>query len=389
MGSLFGGGSSSTVTQTSDTNVVTQDQLDAFNEQVNKNIVKSVVSQAQSSSSGVTQINNTDVGLLVASGHADINLAIKDTQTARVSLKALEKSIQTSKLRNTIANQLAEQLANKTNTNTFNKLVASASASMQSGLFSGLLDPGSSASSDVNTNITTNVTTQQTTNLKNIIKSLVSTNDAVNSYKKCFNNIFQEKNTNIAGAIASGYATINISDITNQLATSETSCSQSTSQVNNITSALTQLMGIKVIQSAATTTKSQSTDTAVSKNVKKGLGDLIDGILGFFKGTLGMIIVAILVICCLGLSGYSVYSKMKSKSATQQQVTQSTDGPGPDDQPSSGDGPGDDLASGSSVPNPDDNPDSGSGDDSDDQSKKGGYYDSSISLPYRFFDLLS
>ena len=364
MGSLFGGGSSSTVTQTSDTNVVTQDQLDSFNEQVNKNIVKSVVSNAQSSSSGVTQLNNTDVGLLVASGHSVINIAIKDTQTAKVSFKGLQQSLQTSKLRNTIANQLAEQLANKTNTNTFNTLVAKASSSMQSGLFSSLLDPGSSASSDVNTNITTNVTTDQSTNLQNIIKSLVSTNDAVKSYKKCFNNIFQEKNTNIAGAIASGYATINIGDITNQSATSETSCSQSTSQVNNITNALAQLMRIKVVQASTTTTKNKSKDIATSKNVKKGLGALIGSILGFFSGTLGMILIGVLVLCCLGLSGYSIYSKMKSKSSDQPKKSNS-----------------DVTADGSPAGDV-------SADDSAYGDKQGGYLnDSSITLPDRFWDL--
>ena len=370
MGSLFGGGSSSTITQTSDTNVVTQDQLDAFNEQVNKNIVKSIVSNSQESGSSTSNLINTNVGLLVASGHSDINLALKDTQTARVSLHALQQSIQTSKLRNTIANQLAEQLANKTNTNTFNKLVANASAKMQSGLFSSLLDPGSSASSDVNTNVTTNVTTDQTTNLKNIVKSLVSTNDAVKSYKKCFNNILQEKNTNFQGVIASGYATVNISDITNQSATSETSCSQSTSQISNITNALAQLMGIKVTQSSTTTTKTQSTDTAKSTNIKKGLGALIDGILGFFKGTLGMILIVVLILSCLGLSGYSIYSKMKSNSASQQQLQQ----PDPTQDPVSSDQDqtsGNDSNSAGNVQN------------------GAGYSDSSISLPDRFFDLLS
>lgn len=366
MGGIFGGGSSSTVSQSSDTNIVTQDQLNSFNEQVNKNIVKSIVSNAQSSSSGVTQLTTTDVGLIVATGNSDINLANKDTQTAKVSFKGLQQSLQTSNLKNTIANQLAEQLANKTNTNTFNNLIAKASANMQSGLLSGLLDPGSSASSDVNTNVTTNVTTDQSTNLKNIIKSLVSTNNAVKSYKKCFNNIFQEKNTNLQGVIASGNATVNISDITNQLATSETSCSQSTSQVNNITNALAQLMGIKVVQSSTTTTKTKSTDTATSKNVKKGLGDLIDGILGFFSGTLGMILIGVLVLCCLGLSGYSIYSKMKSKSSDQQQL-QSPD-------PNQGNSNGD-LNQDTTIQ--DTNP------------AQGGYSDSSISLPDRFWDLLS
>jgi hypothetical protein len=244
MGSLFGGGSSSTVTQTSDTNVVTQDQLDSFNEQVNKNIVKSVVSNAQSSSSGVTQLNTTEYGLIFASGHSVVNLEL-DTQNRRVSLKGLQQSLETSKLRNTIAKQLAEQFVNNTNTNTFNKLVAKAQSSIQSGLFSFLLDPGSSASSDVNTNVTTNNTIEQLTILENIIKSLISTNNAVQSYQICFNNFLQEKNTNIAGAIASRYDTINISTMP--------SCSQSIFQINNITYDLMQLMDIKVIQNTNST----------------------------------------------------------------------------------------------------------------------------------------
>jgi uncharacterized membrane protein YebE (DUF533 family) len=144
--------------------------------------------------------------------------------------------------------------------------------------------------------------------------------------------------------------------MTNQTATSETACKQNTSQVNNITNALAQLMGIKVVQASTTTTKVKSDDDATSKNVKKGLGDLISSILGFFSGTFGMIIVAVLVLCCLGLSGYSIYSKMSSNSASQQQ-SQSQD------------------------PN--------QGNSTVDPNQTGGYSDSSISLPDRFFDLLS
>ena len=61
----------------------------------------------------------------------------------------------------------------------------------------------------------------------------------------CFNNFIQEKNTNFQGVIASGYDTINISNMP--------SCSQNISQINNITSGLMQLMGIRIIQAADST----------------------------------------------------------------------------------------------------------------------------------------
>ena len=332
----MGGSSSSSVTQESDTNVTTQSSINAFNEQVNKNVVNSIMKNAQQSGGSITQLDTTNVGLLVASGHSTINLSLKDKQKARLSFKAIQESLQTSKLKDSLANQFAEQLANKTNTNTFNKLVSNAQSSMTSGLGSSLLDPGSSSNSSVDTNIKTNINTKQTTVLKNIIKSLVATNNTVQAIKTCFGNVFQDKTTNFQGVIASDYATVNISDVTDQIASAVLSCNQTSNQTNNIASSLAQLMGIKVSQEATTTTKTESTAIAKSKNVKKGLGDLISSIFGFFKGAIGMVIIGVIILCCLSVSGYVVYSKMKSKSSAQK-------GDPLPDQP--GNGPSDDISS--------------------------------------------
>lgn len=306
MGDLLGGSSSSTVTQTSDTNVVTQSDLDAFNEQVNKNVINSIMKDAQRAGGSQQLIDTTTVGPLVASGHATINANMSDTQKARITFQAIENSAQSAKIRNTLANQFAEQLANKTNTNVFNNLVSKAEAKMKSGLLSSLLDPGSSASSDVNTNITTNINTSQSTTLKNIIKSLVATSNTVKSIKSCFFNTFIEQNSNFAGVDASDYATVNINDTVNQIANSVVTCNQRSNQANNVAAALAQLMGIKVVQSSKTTATTKSTAIAKSSNVKKGLGDLL-------SGPLGMIICGVIILCCLVLFGFSVYELMGKK----------------------------------------------------------------------------
>ena len=314
------GGSSSSISQNIQTNIVNRSTLNAFNEQVNKNIANIVMKSAQNASIGSTQLDTNNIGVISATGHSIIKFDNDNTQNSKISLAALQKTVQTIDLKQTMANQIAEQLKNSVSDSTFNKLVSNAQSSMSSGFLS--IPGGGGSSSNVNINSVTNVSTDQETNLKNITKLIVETNADTQSVKKCFTQVLQQQTTNFAGMYATDYATIDITNKNTQIATSFATCKQLTDQTNSVTEKLASAMGIKVAQTAQTTTKTTSTATAKSKNVKKGLGDFIDGIInsvgGLFKGVLGMIIIGVVLIASLGLSGYAIYSKMKSKKNNQE-----------------------------------------------------------------------
>jgi hypothetical protein len=338
------GGSQSTVTQVVNTNIINQSTLNAFNEQVNKNIANIVMKSAQTSGGNITQLDTTNFGIIAASGHADVTVDNDSTQNAKLSFKAIQQSLQTINLKESIADAIAEQMKSSMNNNTFNSLISQASSNMQKGFLSL---PGGSSSSNVNTEQNTNISTNQTTNLKNIVKSLIETNASTNAIKNCFANVLQNQTTNFAGIYASQYATVDITNKTNQIAQTFATCQQMTQQTNNITTKLASIMGIKVQQSTTDTVKNKSTATAKSTLIKKGLGDFIDGIINtlgnFFKGTLGMIILGVILIACLGLSGYSVYAKMKSSNKNKQSSSTTTPTQtNKDDDSGDGDGSGDD-----------------------------------------------
>ena len=305
----MGGSSSSAITQDITQNIVTKSTLNAFNEQINKNIANVVMKNAQNSGGNITQLSSTNVGIMVARGHSDINFTNNDSQNAKLTFQAIQSSLQKLDLKQVMSNQIAEQLKNSTSASTFNKLIGHAQASMKSGIGS-FMDGSSHVSATVNANIKTNINTDQETTLKNITNLLVQTNANTDAIKNCFSNVFQNQQTNYAGIFASDYATVDITNQVSQIAQSVATCKQLTTQTNSVTSQLASVLGLKIVQTSKVELKNDISSTTKSKNVEGGIGAMIAGILGAFTGPFKIICIVFLI-GCMGCSLFIFMSKKK------------------------------------------------------------------------------
>ena len=310
-----GGGSSASVTQNINNSTVTDNDLKAFSEQVTQNVINSIISTSQKSNANIIEQQSQMFGPLYATGYGQININNINKQSAKISLTSVQNSLTTSNLSQLIAQNMASQIKNSTNAATFNKLVSNAESKMSSGVLSGILDIGSGGSSaDSNTNVTTNITIEQETKLTNIIRNIAQTNSNISNVKTCFSNMYQSQSEIFKGAYASGHAIINITNNNTQISSNIAKCLQSGDIVKNIAQNLIQKMGLKYVGDVKASNKTIAKNTAKSTDIKKGLGSLISSILGFFKGTFGMILGFIIIIVCLILSGCSIYSLSRSHS---------------------------------------------------------------------------
>ena len=301
----MGGSSSSTNTVTSNTNIVTNDQLNLLNKNTNDFVANTVVNQAATCSAGMNLSQAVDLSNFVAG--EDFNLNTNQSQEGKLTFSCVQVSKFQSDIANGILEKMTAALSSTYSTTALDKLSQTAKASAQS-QFAGT---GPSVSANTNANYTFNQTTNIDKNLTNVLENSITNNLNLNDISDCIASINNSQTIAAVNAHAGRNAKIVINQ--NQAANIVTKCIQEKGTTNKITDSAVRTLDLQVQNTATIKKTSDITQTTASKSesvglfqsvgqgistAAQGIGTAIGDVFGAMLGMWAMPIVICVVICC-------------------------------------------------------------------------------------------
>lgn len=289
--------SKSKIVEQNNTLVMTENDVNSVNQQLNNFVANAVVNAASSCSASVNQSSKISIRNLEAKG--DINLNTSTVQTSVVDFSC----INVTQVRNDIANQLITQMMssieNNNSADVLAKMNATAASKTTQGAGSAILNPFSKTSnkSDVEQINNYQQYTKNNTNIENIIKNSVEVGFTSNTLNSCISSVSQQADYQAENLKAGGNITLvnSVQQGTQLMA----KCVNSTDVGNSVTSNVLNYFGVQVKSDTETKVASESTGTATSESKSAGVNDIISsvgtaigsifgGIFGSIFGALGL-----------------------------------------------------------------------------------------------------
>ncbi len=273
---------------------ISRSDLDLLNEQMSTFISKNIIDNASTCSPSSTQTAGMTIGNIVAKGKdSTVNIGDGSSQKTNITLECLQQSLQQSNINNNIATTMMTQLTNNISADTMTKLVNDA----ESGAKTGFLNPlaFSDSTSAVNTNVNNIQLNYMNKKLQNVIKNTVENVTKNRNASECGTKISQNLSRKIGDILALDGGAVNIQFTTSQVAESIATCQQFNSQVADVTSQVANTLGVKIDETQAQKTSTQSDAKVASKAETSGLEDLVSAL---FSGLIGTYALSVCAICC-------------------------------------------------------------------------------------------
>lgn len=342
----MGNSSSSSVTNTNNTLIVNDTDINILNQTLNSAVANTTINDAKQCSSSINQLQSVNFGPIKSEGDVTINLT--QNQTAAMTFSCLNTSSVQNQISNTMLANMMNSIESTNSSDVLAKLDAQASASQTSGIIPTSFGDSTSSNANNTTNFTQRNTNYQ--NLQNVVQNCITNNFTTNTLSSCIAKVNGGQEVQTQSITSGGNVLIAVNQ--DQAASVFTQCIQQANVGNSITSGLLTTLGVKT--TVANETKVQNELTGESTATQTlgascpGCGNSCSSCGGSWIGSLIVIVILVIVL----VVGFIVVKKlMKGK----------------------GDGDGDG--------------DGDKGIDAEDDDQKGGYLQNILSDGYKLFKL--
>lgn len=288
---MGGSKSKSKITNENNTKIVNRSDINILNEQINSSTSNTATEAAKSCSSSVNMTNMIDLSGTVTEGDWNIGTSSsKDpNEDCAVELsqniKSTFKCVQASSVRNDMAQKMVEtvmsNLENSADASVLNDMNSAAAAAAETGSISMPGGGGSSSSSEVENINNFESITETNKNIENIVKNSVENNFSSKDAQECINKVNAAQGLDASGAVIKG--NLNMCKFkSDQVADIFGECMQSSDVGNKVLNDITRDLGITIKEDSSTAVENESTSTAESTAVQKGvigeIGEVLEGI---------------------------------------------------------------------------------------------------------------
>lgn len=268
--------SKSTVHQEENVLVMTENDVNLVNQQLNNFVAKAVVKAASACSSNILQTSKITIRNIEAKG--DVDLTTSSKQQAYLDFSC----INTTQVRNDIANEMIGQMMssieNNNSVDVLSKMNAVADAKAKQGAGAAILNPFSSTNSQSDVEQIKNYQqhTKNNTKIENIVKNAVEVGFTSENLSSCISQIQQSAEYQAENIKAGG--NIKLIHSAEQGAQSFTNCVNETNVGNQVVSKLMNYFDIKTKSDTETKVKTESGGVAETSSYSAGLDDVIASI---------------------------------------------------------------------------------------------------------------
>lgn len=292
------GGSKSKSAQTINNNTVNKNYINTLNEKMMEVGVNTLVENANSCSSAVTQNNDCYVGNIT--GVKKLVIGGTQSNVAKVNFSCVNETQASNDMSVSMVSKLASELQAMNGTSAATDLNAALSASTKSG-FGGY----GSSSSKSNQNVTNNVTNETIQNITNTFKSKLNNNFTSKTVSECIGKTTQTNKQKIGNVTDVEEAEISCIQ-SNSLEQVQT-CKAMSSAINKSMEEAIEELGLKIEAENITTSETKTKAEVKSETVTTGpieeLGNAVSGIfesigLAFLGPFFPIILICCCIICC-------------------------------------------------------------------------------------------
>jgi hypothetical protein len=301
------GQNKSKVSNVNEQTYINKSQIDVLNHSITNQIANSQVNQAANCGAGLVQSQNISFDNF----HSDGDITISDILQGQVGTLSFSCR-NNQEVRTEIANQLYQEMMNSlresNSTNIMAELEAEAKAKLESGFASW---GGGTSNSDVDNSINWTVTSEPYQEIKTVIENTIENNFTANNLSECNSNLMQDQNISFSNFSTSNEGTIGIFGIKqNQGGDVYAQCIQNQGISQEMTSIITNVLGVKVENDNTNISDSIQKGYATSETINNGpfesagkmFGSILDGIGGIFgdlqSASLMCVVLIVILVCC-------------------------------------------------------------------------------------------
>ena len=308
--------SKTSATNTYDTTVVTNNDLELLNKSVNDFVSNTVVNQASNCSASITQLQNVNISDINSSGSVVIG-GVDQNQSSAITFDCVQLSAFQNDIANGVLTQYMSAIENNYDTSSLAQMDATAESNSKNQF--GSTGSSNSKSSTDNT-YKFNSVTNTNQNIQNIVENSITNNMSLSDVQSCMASVTSSQSVNIARINAGGDVTIQPISQT-QASSLLASCLQEKNNGNKISNQIATDLGLTVVTESTVTSSAEmaskataeSSNTGVFQSMGEGFSTAIGGILGAFgfgDPTISMYcLIALIVIAVVGtLGGIGYYS---------------------------------------------------------------------------------
>jgi len=337
---MGGGNSKSTseVSQKYDTTIITKDDLELLNSNINESVVNTIINQASNCSASISGIQNVKLANIKTTG--DLYLNTKQQQTSNITFDCLQISSFKNNIANDMLNKIIDTFNSNYKTEVIDKLETIASGKASSGFGSSIFSGDTVTNSKTNVDYKFSNITDIHKNIQNIIKNSIVTNLNLDDVQNCISSIKQNQEVAMTNLDVGGKVIVIVDQ--NQSAQILSKCIQQRNIANDITSKI--INDLELTVKTETEIKKQTESKAVAESVseskgifesvgdgiKKTVSSITDPINKFFDGLFGgggsgsWMTYIVLIICCLSIiliiGGGYYYMTMKGGNLNNNQI---------------------------------------------------------------------
>ena len=297
------GKSKSTASQAITNNTVNKNFMDSLNKTIMNSSVETLVNNASTCSSAVSQSNSCNMSGTKITGN--FNFSGNQTNTAKVDFSCVQASTSAAQMATSMASTMAAEIKALNGTEAAAQLNTAAKSSNNTGFGA----TGGSSSSNSNVNDTNNVSNDTVSKVENIFQQNLSKHFTTNTVNECIGKTTQSNSQDLANMNIEGNAKVECVQANSLEQVQE--CKQMAEAISKTTQETFQELGIKSSVANTTASKTESTVSSTSESISTGpiqdLGNAISGILGSVTGlasltAMGPSLSIVCSICCCIIS---------------------------------------------------------------------------------------
>lgn len=319
--------SKSTTTNTYNTTVVNQSDLNLLNENINNFVSNTVVDQAASCSATVTQTQNIDLTGFTAKGDITID-GVSQNQKAAITFDCVQLSAFQNDIANGVLTQYMDAIKNSYDTSSIAQMTAAAQTSAKNEFGT---TGGSSSNSKSNNTYNFDSKTIVNQDIQNIVQNSITNNMSLKDMQDCMSSVKNTQNITVKDfeSTDGNIKILNLSQT--QAADLYAKCMQEKNNANKISNNIVTDLGLTVTTEAKTTSSAEMESKSAAEssntgafqsmgegvgNVFRGVGDMwgtvIGSVGGLFSGDSSSSIICLIILvilCVIGGVGYYMYKK--------------------------------------------------------------------------------
>jgi len=321
---MGGSNSKSSTSQNITNNTINQNLMTTINENLMNVSTETLIKNASSASSSVSQNNlcKTEVGNVAG----DLNISADQGNTATVNFAAVQSSSAANDMTTAMMQSMVAQMQSLNGTEDAAALNNAASSASNQGSLTTGGNVNSSTSSK--TNVSNNVTNETISYVQNLFSQNINNNFSAETVNQCIGKTTQNNEQDVQAGNVGGNA--NVSCIQTNSVEQVQRCEQLASAINETMLKTAAELGLSVTTESDTKTSTESTVTASATATATGLiqdtGNAISGIIDSVGGLLsGLTTGWIVFFVVLGLVAlvvvYSVFFSGKDLSVSKEGIS--------------------------------------------------------------------